>query len=208
MTGGPAARGDQALRDLAAEVATTKAEGWPILLLDDDDFTGHGGLDELLPAAERAAHDAGHLGEEDPLWWEVPAGTPGSSVLTALAAGLHAPAPRGIHPSVWVTDHLLRTTPLLVISGLHRLGRSRSIRTSPGAAAVRHHPLRPAHPDGPHGPGHPHCPGRTTGLRLVPQPRHLLPPRHPSSCPGLSSARIRRESREQAYCSPGRYGAE
>lgn len=146
MTGGPAARGDQALRDLAAEVATTKAEGWPILLLDDNDFTGHGGLDELLPAAARAAHDAGHLGEEDPLWWEVPAGTPGSSVLTALAAGLHAPAPRGTHPSVWVTDHLLRTTPLLVITGLHRLGRSRTIRTSPRCRSCTTSPATPRTP--------------------------------------------------------------
>ncbi|GAB2580700.1 hypothetical protein GCM10027168_11910 [Streptomyces capparidis] len=44
------------------------------------------------------------------------------------------PFPRGAGARVWVTDHLLRGVPLVVITGIHRLGAACTPRTSPVAA--------------------------------------------------------------------------
>lgn len=124
-------RDDQAVRELAHELARAKDMGFATLILDDADFDG--ALEELLPAAVRAAWTSGQLGTPGgrPLWWDVPEGQPGRTVLTDLAAGLGRPVPRGTNPSVCVTDRLLRGLPLLVVAGIHRLGATRTPRTSP-----------------------------------------------------------------------------
>lgn len=98
---------------------------------------------QQLPAAVRAAWKSGRLGTASghPLWWDVPERQPGRTVLTDLAAGLGRPVLRGTNPSVWVTDRLLRGVPLLAVAGIHRLGATRTPRTSPVPAlyGTTHH---------------------------------------------------------------------
>ncbi|WP_461011412.1 hypothetical protein [Streptomyces capparidis] len=129
-------------------MALTEAKdgGWPTLLLDDTHF--HGTLHTLLPAAVRAAWDCGRLGATHrpgpgPLWWTVPDHQPGHTLLSDLATGLGHPVPHDADASVWVTDHLLRGAPLLVVADINRLRPARTPRTSPVPALydiTRHAP--------------------------------------------------------------------
>ncbi|GAB2604295.1 hypothetical protein GCM10027168_41550 [Streptomyces capparidis] len=136
----------QAVRELAAALTEAKDGGWPTLILDDTDF--HGTLHTVLPSAVHAAWNSGRLGSTrrpgpGPLWWTIPDQQPGRTLLADLAAGLGHPVPCGADASVWVTDHLLRGVPLLVLADVHRLRPARTPRTSPVTALydiTRHAP--------------------------------------------------------------------